>query len=293
MTRRRTQVVVALVIACLAGWLFLGTLLKLREAAARSQCENNLQMLCHALQSYTDSDNGRLPLATSRKGGLPPEESLSWMYEVDPFFGSSMNPDLEGREGEPWTSERNLRLARQRRKWVNCPGQIAQSDDGITLSRYVGVLGVGPDSGRSEFNDPRAGAFQFERRVRLQDVKDGTEQTIWVIETALDNGPWIAGGRPTTRFLDDSEQPPLGPSGQFGGLHRGFVNVRCSTAPSERSVFPSIGRSSQRCSQLPAARATTRSRNDHRFASLVMLGSRSCGAVGGAFRLPRKANSAV
>ena len=46
-----------------------------------------------------------------------------------------------------------------------------------------------------------------------------------VIETAKDNGPWIAGGPSTVRGLDLSGLPYLGRNGQFGGTHRGGANV--------------------------------------------------------------------
>jgi prepilin-type processing-associated H-X9-DG protein len=44
-------------------------------------------------------------------------------------------------------------------------------------------------------------------------------------ETALDNGPWAAGGGPTVRGLDPAQRPYLGRGRPLGGIHATGLNV--------------------------------------------------------------------
>jgi hypothetical protein len=225
MTRHRLQIAIGVTVAFAMVGLFLHLNRNLRQAAERSRCKNNLRSLAVGIHNHASANNDRLPRAVFGKSDLPPEQCLSWLFELDPFIESRMDPEWTRYRHEPWDSENNLRLARQRNIWVNCPAsEMTQTQHGFTITHYVGVLGVGSESGRSAAHDPRAGILQHERWVKYEDVKDGTGFTIAIIETSLDNGPWIAGGRPTTRFLDENPTP-LGASGQFGGLHRDCVNV--------------------------------------------------------------------
>ena len=50
---------------------------------------------------------------------------------------------------------------------------------------------------------------------------DDCSTTLMAIETTVENGPWMAGGPPTVRGLNQAEQPYLGKGRQFGGSHRG------------------------------------------------------------------------
>lgn len=239
MNRKRAQAVTAVVVAVVAITFCFQLARKTRETANRSRCHNNVRSLCLGIHNYASANNDRFPRANFGKGELAPEECLSWLFEMDPFVHSRMDPEWTRYRNEPWGSENNLRLARQRSMWVNCPGAVAsQSVEGFTLTHYVGVLGVGPRSGRSAVGDPRAGVFQHERWIKYRDVADTTEATIAIIETGLDNGPWMAGGHPTTRFLDENESEPLGEGRQFGGLHRDCVNVAMLDGSSRTLRFP-------------------------------------------------------
>ena len=41
----------------------------------------------------------------------------------------------------------------------------------------------------------------YDRRTRPEDVSRGLAETMLLAETALDNGPWTAGGPPTVRGI--------------------------------------------------------------------------------------------
>ena len=46
-----------------------------------------------------------------------------------------------------------------------------------------------------------------------------------VLETAYENGPWLAGGFPTVRGLDPDVEYYCGRGRPFGGIHSGIVNI--------------------------------------------------------------------
>src|SRR5262249_18149672 len=67
--------------------------------------------------------------------------------------------------------------------------------------------------------DKGIGIFGHDRTVGPRDVIDGTADTMLLVETSHDLGPWIAGGPPTVRGLDPAAIPLVGARGQFGGIH--------------------------------------------------------------------------
>jgi hypothetical protein len=102
-----------------------------------------------------------------------------------------------------------------------CPSNPNRSAAGWPPpTHYVGVGGVGRGAAAQPLGYPGAGVFGYDRCTRLQDIKDGTANTLLLIETARDNGPWTAAGPPTVRDLDPEGGPYLGERGQFSGRHR-------------------------------------------------------------------------
>jgi Protein of unknown function (DUF1559) len=87
------------------------------------------------------------------------------------------------------------------------------------LAHYVGLTGVGTDAAGLPVTDPRAGFFGCERTFALEDVKDGTSNTLLAVETASQLGPWAAGGAATARAVDPGGQPYVGRGRPFGRDH--------------------------------------------------------------------------
>jgi hypothetical protein len=87
------------------------------------------------------------------------------------------------------------------------------------LTHFVGVAGLGRDAATLRATDRKAGFFGYDRVITPRDIKDGTSNTIMVIETSADNGPWAAGGRPTVRGVDPDDVPFLGRGRPFGTVH--------------------------------------------------------------------------
>lgn len=225
--RTRITVAVVVLVLLLGGMCFLSATRSARRAAAAMKCKNNLMQIALSLHNHAAGDGDRFPPATIASDKIPPEQRLSWLVTIDPYMEARMDPEWNPRKNEPWTSEANLKLARTMRlRAFACPADFkALEPEGVSYSSYVGATGIGPDAATLPKEDRRAGFFGYDRRITLRDIKDGTGTTIAAIETSTDNGPWMAGGRPTSRAFEPDGPNAIGPGSQFGGFHRGGVNV--------------------------------------------------------------------
>ncbi len=253
--RSGVQLLVIGLIVIVGGGLLAAGIVRLRQTADRSECQGNLKILATALHDYHDT-NLTFPSAlwapgmpdsgepSSQNPPLPPEKRLSWFLSVLPFLeqqGGTLLLDAR----LPWDSPENCpprirRAVRDERGRENgeepeyregdigaikvwlCPANPSREPPGMpAFTHYVGIAGLGEDAARLQAYDPQAGLFGYNRRTSLKDIQRGTGHTIMVIETAWQNGPWTAGGFPTTRGLVPGGQPYLGPGGQFGGSHPG------------------------------------------------------------------------
>ncbi len=93
------------------------------------------------------------------------------------------------------------------------------------FASYIGIAGLGSDAPRLPLASLMAGMWGYDRRTRPADVSRGLSETMFLAETALDHGPWTAGGPPTVRGIDMDHRPLLGVGGQLGGLHPGGFNA--------------------------------------------------------------------
>jgi hypothetical protein len=194
-----------------------------RRAAARSQCANNLKQIALALHNYADTNPvghwSALPAGTVPSADLAPDSHLSWVVALLPYVEQD-HLYRQVRLAEAWDAEDNLPATRTPLKLMHCPDWGREADPNPPyLTVYVGVTGVGPDAATLPLGDRRAGAFGQDRRLALADFTDGMSNTLLVLESARDNGPWARGGRTTLRGLDPADQPYLGAGRPFGGTH--------------------------------------------------------------------------
>jgi hypothetical protein len=234
--RRLINVLVVVLVFVLAGGLALSALPKVRAAAARTQCQNNLKQIGLALHNSYDT-YGTFPPATIPNENLPCGQRLSWLVAAMPFIEQNhIFNNLDREKG--WEDEPNLIPKVPNTdpyddhiigppkpvgelKVFRCPADpIVSPVDAAGLTNYVGVSGMGPDAAELSLGYPGVGFFGCERKIKAEDIKDGLANTIAVMETNSKIGPWAAGGFPTTRGLDPSRGHYLGAGGQFGSGHR-------------------------------------------------------------------------
>jgi prepilin-type processing-associated H-X9-DG protein len=218
-------------LATLAG-LAVGVVAHLTVRSQRLECANNLRRIGLAANKYADAHQEALPRGTL-PGPQPPEKCLSWLAALLPYLGEQptahqrylgLSAKLDPKQ--PWDAPANAEALDTPLSVFLCrahPHFEPRPHPGLT--HYVGLTGVGPDAARLPTDSPRAGVFGYDRVVRRQDVTAGISFTMLATETAVDNGPWLAGGRPTLRELAPDETHYIGPGRPFGGLHPGGANV--------------------------------------------------------------------
>jgi len=221
------RVLHVLVVACIL--LVVGSLLivgigRVREAANRINCSNNLKQIGLAIDNYRDTF-GTFPPAGRINAILPVEERLSWLYLVIPFVEST-NLYREFDQDQGWDSEKN-RVVPLTVLWpvYHCPSYPDCPPTSKFISaNYLGISGVRKDAATLPLDDPHAGFFGYERKLRRDDIKYGRSNTLAVVETAWATGAWTA-APDSVRGLDPEGSPYLGVPWQFGGNHPGGANV--------------------------------------------------------------------
>jgi hypothetical protein len=231
--RRLINVLIVVAILGIAGGLAICAIPRIRDAADHSQCNNNLKQIGLALQNYRDSC-GTFPSATVPNEELPCGKRLSWLVGVMPFV--EQNQIIIDRK-KGWLDKENaIPKVRQvdsdfreigsprplgELKIFRCPADPTLSPaDAAGFTNYIGIAGVGADATELRLGYPGVGFFGCERKLKLEDIKDGAANTLAVMETNSNIGPWTAGGFPTVRPLDPATAPYLGAGHPFGSDHR-------------------------------------------------------------------------
>src|SRR5262249_22672845 len=187
-----------------AVWLVSAAVVKVRDAATRAQCMNNLHVIGDALNNYHENHHC-FPQGTVPNTNLPPDRRLSWLIEIYPHYVESSPKTLFDRT-KAWDAAENCpprwRLKGEGReelmgeqKLLLCPASPVQPAPHLpSLTHYRGIAGVGEDAAELPLSDRRAGFFGYDRKLTRDDIKDGMSTTIAVVEVA-DGEPWTAGGR--------------------------------------------------------------------------------------------------
>ncbi len=180
--------VVIAIIAILIG-LLLPAVQKVREAAARTKCQNNLKQLTLALHNYA-STFGPLPPGYKAPGNIP---GWGWGAHVLPFVEQDALATALGAPAATFGGGANpappTPLTQTRLDLFVCP-----SDTGPDLnplkrnhakSNYRGICG--PALPTLYVPDTDFGGVLFQNsQVRPADITDGTSNTLALGECALD-----------------------------------------------------------------------------------------------------------
>ena len=161
-------------------------------AAKRVQSVNNLKNIALAFHNY-HSIHGHFPLAVlyDKETGTP----YSWRVAILPFIDQKALY-AEYRLDEPWDSENNLKVAE------NLVEIFASPTDPSSNAAYFAL--VGPET-----------VFTGKKGVKIQQIADGTSDTILVVEAKRDI-PWTK-----PEDIPYSSEKPLPILGGFfkGGFH--------------------------------------------------------------------------
>jgi len=209
-----TGAVVAIVaVACLFLFLICGgglvalllpAVQAAREAARRTQCNNNLKQIALAFHNYHDTYKTFPPAYIPDENGEPMH---SWRVLILPFleYGpihSQYNFD------EPWDSPGNQAVTNMQIPVFTCPS----SGDSATSNQTNYMVITGPGT-----------MFDGAKATKMADVTDGTSNTILVVEVVGTGTKWA---EPVD--LDASKiSPPFsaGVSGNAGSRHPGGMNA--------------------------------------------------------------------
>ncbi len=194
--------VVIAIIAVLIG-LLLPAVQKVREAAARMQCRNNLKQLGLALHNFHDA-HGRLPKGCSMDDEGGAQWGFSWLIYVLPFVEQEpLYNKLQHYGQSGYLNSNNLRAVDGfAPKVFRCPSsplppfapaRFAGQQQGIFIANYAGVAGA-VELTSGNFTEKRVsmnkrggiasgGGILFPHSaIRLTDITDGASNTLLVGE---------------------------------------------------------------------------------------------------------------
>ena len=217
--------VVIAIMAILIG-LLLPAVQKVREAANRMKCSNNLKQLGLAVHNH-DSATGKLPSGWMSNGGPPytglPDYFFSWsaLAQLNPYLEQEViynRMDLKQPIYMPPTynvTAANQFAVQQVVKLFLCPSDkqqpvsVAYGMPVIGPTNYAACLGSGTTNGGAPFGSPinANGMFQAVKPLRFADVSDGLSNTGCMSESTLGDGPENVSG-----------PAPAGPDKVYGYL---------------------------------------------------------------------------
>jgi prepilin-type N-terminal cleavage/methylation domain-containing protein/prepilin-type processing-associated H-X9-DG protein len=200
--------VVIAIIGILIG-LLLPAVQKVREAAARDQCQNNLKQIALAVHAY-ENTYALFPVDYWAGGAPNPgqedKNSWSWLSAVLPFLEQD---NLYRQGGMPTKTLRQSGVTGVSVKTFLCPSDIAPGIDivgrgadiyavdvPLALTNYKGVMGSNYCSGNTDWhNDGPSGncdgyskgdgifyPYSFQHPLRITRISDGTSNTFMVGE---------------------------------------------------------------------------------------------------------------
>ena len=180
-TIRQMMIGVACIAIVFAGLAWFARALReaSRVAATQSRCTGNLKWVGLALHNYHSAWGCLPPAITCDANGKPMH---SWRTLILPYISSPYHVDLYNQYNfsEPWNGPNNSKLLGQMTDQYSCPThpQYTGGLPGHVFANFVAL--VGPDT-----------AFPGTKCVKFSDVRDGTANTIMLVEVASSDINWM------------------------------------------------------------------------------------------------------
>lgn len=143
-----------------------------RQAARRMQCSNHLKQICLALHNYHDTYGSLPPACIADSTGKPIH---SWRVLLLPFIEQKVLYDKYD-FNEPWNGPNNSKLHGEIVHVFCCPSRTTRQSNVETS--YVAVVG-------------EKTAWPGAKAIKLADFKDGTSNSILVVESLNTGIHWM------------------------------------------------------------------------------------------------------
>jgi prepilin-type N-terminal cleavage/methylation domain-containing protein/prepilin-type processing-associated H-X9-DG protein len=233
--------VVVAIIAILIG-LLLPAVQKVRAAAQKTQCQNNLKQIGIALHNF-ESGRGHQPPAFSGQDPTGPYVGVAFPYFYSWSVLAELNPYLDQtaiynrmRTDQPTfvlpgvVTADNQFAVQQVVKLFLCPADKMQPVGGgygvevLGPTNYAACVGSGATNGGPPYGSPwdADGAFRAGVRGKVLDLADGTSNTAAFSESTLGDGPESAAGG----------TPPADPQRVYASVSSPIDPDRCAAATS-------------------------------------------------------------
>jgi prepilin-type N-terminal cleavage/methylation domain-containing protein/prepilin-type processing-associated H-X9-DG protein len=213
--------VVIAIIAILIG-LLLPAVQKVREAAARATCTNNLKQIGLAMHNHHSAFEKFPPGFTSKSltvNGDGTGPGWGWAAHLLPYVEQdNVFRQIDFTKDILDSVHADVRV--RKLKIFLCPSDSPPRDNcsvptssnpvSVAFANYVGMGGTFEVSG---FPDTNNGTLYRNSKVRVADMTDGTSNTIFVIERDSKRSPlttWVGA-------ITDSVNPPLNPANDEEG----------------------------------------------------------------------------
>lgn len=213
--------VVITIIGVLIG-LLLPAVQKVREAAARTQCKNNLKQIGLAFHNYHAAYGGFPPGFASQAAtvdGPSLGSGWGWAAHLLPYLEQdNLHRQIDFTKDIAHPSNSQARLTSIR--IFLCPSDsppgptfTVQDDAGnaicdVAFGNYVGMAGVYEVTGYPDTSNGSPGVLLRNSRVRVTDITDGSSNTLFVGERASRRSPqttWVGA-------VTNASVPPQNPA---------------------------------------------------------------------------------
>jgi prepilin-type N-terminal cleavage/methylation domain-containing protein/prepilin-type processing-associated H-X9-DG protein len=204
-------VVIAIISVLIA--LLLPAVQSAREAARRAQCCNNLMQLGMALQNYEAAYERLPPGVVSDTDPVLDQAKgyhFGWLTQILPFYEQkNIYNHLNFKFGVYDAANSTCRAIMV--DGFLCPsdmGNLRRGATGLTMTSYAGCH----NDVEAPISAKNNGVLFLNSSIRLDDVTDGTSQTIFIAEKlndGLDLG-WASGTRASLRNMGSRSNPSIG-----------------------------------------------------------------------------------